>query len=133
MADFFAKMRARLAKHSGQPDIGHHGCVLWTGAQDRDHYGVCRVTWPGTGQKKVVRVARLAYMCKIGRLELPRQMALGDGGRPVTVEVSHLCHQRLCIKPEHLTLEAKSVNLERKHCVSQRVCMGHAGQPNCLL
>lgn len=127
-------LAARLARQS-EPGCGHHlGCVVWTGATDRDGYGRVRVTWPTTGRRKIERVARLAYMVKSEEDCLPSRQQVGPDGSAVTVEVSHLCHNRLCINPAHLHLEPKSVNAERRHCVKQNRCIrNHGGHPNCLI
>jgi len=41
------------------------------------------------------------------------------------VECSHLCHNSLCINPEHLSLESQGTNNSRKPCKSQGHCFGN--------
>ena len=47
------------------------------------------------------------------------------------LEVSHLCHRKLCINPMHLTLESHDTNQERIHCVLQGFCF-EVHQPMCM-
>uniref|UniRef100_A0A8W8MCE6 Zinc-binding loop region of homing endonuclease domain-containing protein n=1 Tax=Magallana gigas TaxID=29159 RepID=A0A8W8MCE6_MAGGI len=35
------------------------------------------------------------------------------------LEVSHLCHEQLCVNPMHLSLEPHATNQERIHCMQQ--------------
>lgn len=49
------------------------------------------------------------------------------------LDVSHLCHNSLCVNPIHLTLEPHPVNNNRIHCVSLGHCLGHDRYPQCLL
>ena len=46
--------------------------------------------------------------------------------------VSHLCHQTLCVKHDHLVLESKALNNERKHCLDQGLCTENH-KPVCIL
>lgn len=127
MPNFMATLSARLAKHTSQAD--ERGCCLWTGSVDKDGYGRVRVKWPG-GVSKIHRVARVVFRLKLGGREVP-QSRVSDG-RVVPLDVSHLCHQRLCMTPEHLVLEPKAVNSERTHCVRQGHCSHHGEHPDCL-
>ena len=43
------------------------------------------------------------------------------GGR---LEVSHLCHEKICVNPVHLVLEPHARNLERLHYRLQGACCG---------
>jgi hypothetical protein len=136
MPTFLVKLGLRLANHtSKEPDA--RGCLLWTGGTDRDGYGRARVTWPvpvGGGdvpRSKVERVPRVIYRLKTGGVDIPRQQAYD--GVTVAVEVSHLCHNRLCVTPEHLVLEPHLINAERQHCVQQGRCTHHGVHPDCLL
>ena len=49
-----------------------------------------------------------------------------------SVELSHLCHNKLCVKFEHLTLETHMVNCSRKDCVEQSRCTNNH-TPACLI
>ena len=67
-------------------------------------HGFMRVNWPLEGPK-VERVHRVALVVEMGltRSHFP-------GGK---LEVSHLCHEKICVNPVHLVLEPNSRNLER--------------------
>ena len=47
-------------------------------------------------------------------------------------EVSHLCREQLCVKPEHLNLESHGENIKRKNCHKQNYCFGHGENPKCI-
>ena len=92
------------------------GCILWTGCCDRHGYGRKRVTWHYDASK-TERVHRMAYMVNHKLTELPRTSESGE-----LLEISHLCHQKLCINPEHLVIEAYMVNMSRAHCFVHGAC-----------
>ena len=42
------------------------------------------------------------------------------------LDISHLCHEGLCVNPKHLVHEDRIVNLARRNCKeSSRPCSGH--------
>ena len=52
--------------------------------------------------------------------------------------VSHLCHQTLCVNPEHLEFESTGINNNRKPCNRTGWCNQHTDsddklQPSCFL
>jgi len=47
------------------------------------------------------------------------------------LEVSHLCHEPLCINAEHLSLESHSCNTDRLRCVNRGLCHGHKPHQAC--
>ena len=55
-------------------------------------------------------------------------------------ESSHLCHNKACIKADHLNAEPHKVNQNRTGCAKERAvygienfCFGHGdGHPNCI-
>lgn len=103
------------------------GCIKWQGAVFQPGgYGKLAVQW--TDQKrKYFRVHRLVYMLEHKLSEIPTQ---GSGG--VRVEISHICHQKLCVQPDHLILESHETYMERMHCKMQGLCTKNH-QPHCLL
>ena len=107
---FWAKIDRTFAKLSTQ--IGK--CRVWVGAKDRHGYGRKMLTWPNA-QSAEISVHRLAYM-RFKNL-LPHQMPRFDQNGH-TLDVSHLCHNTLCIRPDHLTLEKRENNLDRKACAA---------------
>ena len=75
-----------------------------------------------------MKKAQLSYFLKIKEQESFDMETWGEDKC-----VSHLCHQKSCIKPEHLTLENNEQNRERDDCVRRGHCVGHQDQPNCLI
>ncbi len=51
---------------------------------------------------------------------------------PNGYNISHLCHNTMCINKDHLSLEPIAVNNERKKC--KKYCLGHQiGYPLCTV
>jgi len=98
------------------------GCRLWQGARKSGstHYGMIKAKFPDT-QWRTLHVHRLRYLVHVEQLKLPHGL-----------EVSHLCHEPLCVAPEHLTLESHSVNGQRQACAARSKCCGHDNVPNCI-
>ncbi|MCU7801217.1 MAG: hypothetical protein KZQ70_14050 [gamma proteobacterium symbiont of Lucinoma myriamae] len=85
-----------------------------------------RITWP-SGDQKLVKVHRLAFMAETKLYTLPSSDSFGQ-----QMDVSHLCHNKLCIFPPHLTLETHNINMSRSYCRKAGVCtMAH--DPPCML
>lgn len=103
--DFFDKLRGQIAKKSIDSH-NVHGCVLWTGAIN-GHYGRKKVRYPD-GTVTLEYVCRVVYMCKHRVINIPAEDADGE-----TLDVSHLCHNHLCVSPHHLVLEKHSINMDR--------------------
>ena len=102
-----------------------YGCVVRTGCiSPSTGYGAITVQWPGTPRnQRTMGVHRLMVMCALHTTELS-----------ALLRASHLCHNRLCIKPVNLSLEPWWVNNQRGNCTTRRNrCLGHAGYPNCVL
>ena len=126
MEDFLSKATERIAHHSC-PSVGTHGCLEWQGAKTRNGgYGRLVLGVPGGG-KKEFRVHRLQYMVMNRILEIPRTDENGS-----LLDVSHLCHNSVCVTPEHLILELHSKNMERRSCKAQGLCTKNH-TPHCLL
>lgn len=70
------------------------GCWQWSGALNRDGYGVLTV------DRKPYRAHRFAYERLVG--EIP------DG-----LELDHLCRNRACVRPSHLEPVTPQVNTHR--------------------
>ena len=41
------------------------------------------------------------------------------------IRLSHLCHNKLCLNINYLTMEELSTNIQRNRCYGNRVCSGH--------
>ena len=127
MSDFFQKLSMCMEKHSekGVGDEGLGDCTIWVGAKDIYGYGKKKVTWPD-GSKTVCKVHRLAFMVYYNTSNLPTVDSFGE-----QLDISHLCHNKLCINPLHLTIEKHSINMSRNHCWKAGVCsMAH--EPACV-
>lgn len=87
MDAFFRDLQFKLKKKSKhQP--GENSCVLWTGNVSYSGYGLQSVKWPVEG-RKLEKAHRVALMVERG---LTRSQF-----RDVEGEVSHLCHNKLCV------------------------------------
>lgn len=107
---------------------GIHACTVWTGAREHGVYGKKVVVWPD-GQKKTERVHRLSFMLhhRILRANMPSHNEIGE-----PIEVSHICHNSLCIRPDHLVLETHRTNMGRNTCKQKRIC-SQDHNPPCLI
>ena len=123
MDAFFDLLKIKLGQKSER--VGGQGgdCIIWKGAVSRFGYGVMKVTWPEEGRKQE-KVHRVALMVE---MHLTRSQFPGEG-----LEVSHLCHKKLCVNPVHLVIEPHATNLERRHCFQQGVCCG-THLPQCIV
>ena len=48
-------------------------------------------------------------------------------------DVSHLCHNRLCVNVKHLSLEPHGINNNTFVCINEDECYGHHGFQDCFL
>lgn len=95
MDAFFRDFQFKLKKKSKhQPE--ENSCVLWTGNVSYSGYGLQSVKWPVEG-RKLEKAHRVALMVERG---LTRSQF-----RDVEGEVSHLCHNKLCVNTAHLVIE----------------------------
>ena len=85
-------------------------CTVLVAAKDIYGYGKKKVTWPD-GSKTVTKVHMLVLMVHFKTLDVLTVDSLCE-----QLDISHLCHTKLCINPLHLTLEKHSVNMSRTHC-----------------
>ena len=101
------------------------GCLIWGGCKKKiknTSYGVISFQIPGSRKRTMKNVHRVAYMAHTGDLNLPREC-----------DVSHLCQNSLCVCPQHLSLEPRSINNQRKLCKRSKQCQGHGIYQDCLL
>lgn len=99
---------------------GDDMCHLWAGTVSEYGYGQLQITI--RGKRRKIAAHRLAFFISRGYSHLPLDM-----------HVSHLCHNKLCVNVNHLSLEPANINLGRTSCVRNRRCLGHHGYPNCKL
>lgn len=78
------------------PKVDKSGeCWLWTGNYTRDsHYGT--IYYQGRSQP----AHRVAWMLA------------GNGDIPDKHEIDHICHVRLCVRPDHLRVVTRKQNVE---------------------
>ena len=113
-----AAMRKRI-------EVKVSGCSIWKGyvrkcrGRRGGGYGIMNVQFPDSNSRTMMRVHRLAYIVHTGSL-IPRQY-----------DVSHLCHNSLCVNFHHLSLEPHSINNSRKTCNRNKKCMGHGSEYKC--
>ena len=122
MEAFWGKLKEKLNKKT-EIGVGTLACYMWVGAKELNKYGRIRVTWPD-GSKCTERAHRVAYMTehKVFKEEICQ------GKRQ---EVSHLCHNSLCVNTDHLCLESHETNMERTLCKSRGQCSA-LHEPFCL-
>jgi hypothetical protein len=109
----------RLHIFSVDATVTERGChELQKAKLNAKGYPDLRITIPGLGQKHLY-AARLMYMCYHRNFQI-------DG------DVSHLCHNRICVNIHHLVNEPRSINLNRKECKRDGVCT-QLHTPHCLL
>ena len=116
----FAKYSTKLAENS--IEAPNTTCLLWTGTTRRESskiYGVINVLIGG--RWRVMHVHRVAYYCREHNIVSS------------SLDISHLCHNALCIRGEHLSAEPHHVNNNRQVCLSKGECMGHRPYADCIL
>ena len=103
-------------------------CHEYNGGKRKDGYRYITIRIPdsdGKVKKTSTTCHRAAFLLKmfkegkVATLQVDKE-----------VECSHLCHNKICINVDHLTLESKRVNSSRKVCARRRTCHGH--DPPCL-
>ena len=72
--------------------------------ENRLEYGRQELTF-SNGKSIYVTAHRAMYMCIKQISSIPRNY-----------EISHLCHNSRCIRPDHLTMEPHAINMERLRC-----------------
>ena len=127
MESFWNALALALSKKS-EKNYGNYDCIVWVGALEHGVYGKKVMNWPD-GTRTLERAHRLSYMLdkRILKENLPLFSPNGD-----LLDISHLCHNPKCIKPEHLILESHSINIERIFCRRTKQCTNNH-LPCCLI
>ena len=119
MEEFYSHYRQIiLSKCDPAPN---HECILWIMTPRPSGYGVIKFKSPITGQYHTVNAHRLSLMVFNETLDVD------------SLDISHLCHNRLCMLKDHLSAEPHSVNMSRVACVNRQLCEGHRPYPPCIL
>ena len=120
-------MEAFCQKYSAKLDarivVNKCGCQIWQGAKKKGPvcYEVIKAKFLDTGWH-TMHVHKLRYLVH------NRVMSVD-----VALEVSHLCHEPLCINAEHFSLKPHSCNTDRLRCVIRGLCQGHKPHQACML
>ena len=80
------------------------GCWIWQGSTQNGYPSVSR----GHAKSKV-KIHMLALYMATGQLPEPREVS------------SHLCHNKLCINPDHLVIESIVANSRRNGCICSMI------------
>ena len=121
MEAFRAKYLEKLGENSYISLNGE--CRLWQGSTRQNgnlFYGEIYVKFPDERGWRKVLTHRLSIM-------------LTGRDLPAKFDCSHVCHNSLCINPNHISLEPHGVNNQRQLCKFSRKCTGHGVYPNCML
>ena len=123
MEDFKKKYFGKIMSKTHQASNGQ--CMLWTGTKKKGtSYGVICCFWQG--KFRTFSVHRLVFVFHNG-LHIDDITQSG-------MDVSHLCHNTLCVNPQHLSYEPHQTNTVRRACISAGTCTGHFGlHAACLL
>jgi len=118
MADFnFTSLRLRIHAKVTK-DSFNKGCWKWNGCQTAGgRYGKMTVTIQGVA--KSMGAHRASYMAYEECIDLPD-------------DVSHCCHEGLCVNPDHLSHEHHLINSEREICRRKGQCTLHTGYKPCI-
>ena len=117
---FFARLRERILKNVERDQGKSLECWIWQGGKKApdSKYGRIRITYVGVTQS--IGAHRSAYMAFKETFDLEH-------------DISYRCHNTLCVNPDHLPHEERSVNAERSTCVPQGFCIGHSRSEGQLL
>lgn len=122
--EFITKYQDIIKKFSQTAENGE--CQIWGGCgiQKTKQYPIAQLTviLPGAEKPKKLNVARISKMIFENNLDIGSNL-----------DASHLCHNSLCTRPDHINFEKRAVNNNRHICVSIRKCIHHEGHPDCLV
>lgn len=111
----------RLSKQFQKYIADENSCRTWRGRTDAYGYGEMQFQFRGV--RLCLKVHRVVYALAHPDVSLAN----------VACDISHLCHNRLCVNPEHLSPEPHSINNNRLVCKNDGDCHGHHGYKDCLL
>ena len=128
--NWLLRIDQKIKKKCCMEEGATNGCLIWQGAKKKSKrgpaYGVMSVNFPGHTKRKHVTVHRLAYM-------VAHPQARNEIMDIVGFEISHLCHNSLCVNPQHLSREPHSENNSRRRCQNSGECHGHGNYADCML
>ena len=99
-------------------------CYLWTGSRKHQYHNYSTITGHlESGKKGSISAHHVRYCVE-------HHIRLEDIH---SIDVSHLCHNSLCVTAWHITFEPHNVNHNQIACVNRKKCSGHAPFPDCLI
>lgn len=112
-------VKTRLLTKVGPVGL-RRGCQLWSGGQTKNGYPTISVS-----------LNKKRYQLRAHRLHFHLQ----SGCQPFLpgLQVSHLCHEKLCMNLDHFSLELAVINNQRKTCNAEGHCFGHGAYRNCIM
>ncbi|KAK7443978.1 hypothetical protein BaRGS_00040433 [Batillaria attramentaria] len=105
-------MRHRLYVCPGYVLAANGICQLFQGCAGPNGYMRLSYRHPVSGQVTSTTAHRAAVMVARGCLGLPPHL-----------DASHLCHNKACILPTHISLEPREVNCQRRGCITAGQCL----------
>ena len=105
--------RSLLDRYKKSCSRSAQGCIVYNGALNHDGYALiklCPTGLQGRKLQKSVLLHRLAYRVQ------------NQCPPPDDFHISHLCHTRNCINPEHLIAEHRTLNISRIGCPGDVLC-----------
>ena len=122
-------LKSNILKDDRIESYGPHSCLLWQPTlTNMNRYGHCWHTFKD--HRISVSVHRAVYYGTHYE-EIPNE----------NIVISHLCHTKRCVRPEHLRAESYSENQKRNKCKDRdiqvavkRTCLGSSqhGGAECL-
>ena len=97
-------------------------CKLYNAIPLSNGYISLSFRHPVSGKVTNATVQRVAVMVHRGTFNLPKDL-----------DASHLCHNKTCTVVEHISIEPRHINSQRRRCVQEGQCLGHGHFPECLL
>ena len=123
--DAFIERYTKLLKDKSEISLNGE-CRLYR-TKDKSGYARVKIQCP-SGGTRLTYVHRLSYFLYIKDLS-----SLEENTDRSEYECSHLCNNKNCINPLHISWEKGSINQERKICVNLGHCREHSNKPSCLL
>ena len=119
---FYDRLQNRILRQAAK-NVNDKDCWNWLGTTNKtDGYGHMMLSIKG--DRMTVNSHRAAYIAFHRVFLLP-------------FNISHLCHNRMCVNPVHLSHEPSILNQKRKHCKTAGKCEGHMYDgikyDNCIL
>lgn len=112
---------SRLTARLDRNHILQGHCHIWSKSVNSRGYPMIKISVTGQGSHTYL-AHRIIY-------SLHHNTIL----RNKFIHISHLCHNKLCINPDHLSLEPPSINMARNTCKIEGSCLRHDIYPDCKL